>query len=284
MLMRRWLLLILIGTVVSLSIAECASSLVLFRFYAHKELPFQPNGMAITYLFKKAFGLFPPVSFTADPPYMFRPDPILGYALNPGRYQVIEDSGGNGLHGFKVTIGADGERATSYSQQLSSRRLYVLGNSHAWGFGLDDEMTIAWMLQTRLKEFKVLNLSVTGYSELQSLLQFRALAPQLTGDDIVVFSYDDDLMHNNVGDTAEAFGRRTGKTGGFRRSPPPLRLSLDRGRDRHTLCSDELRPQSGILPAWSGPDRRRTASDRSNISGGFGTTLPSRYCVHRRAG
>jgi hypothetical protein len=81
-----------------------------------------------------------------------------------------------------------------------------LGNSGIWGFGIDDEMSVGWLLQTHVPKFQVLNLAVTGYSTLQSLLQFRAIENQLTQADIVVLSYWTDGQHYNVGDKHEVFG------------------------------------------------------------------------------
>ncbi len=202
----RKLLLSVIALMVGVAALESAASAVLFRFYAHKGTGFFPYGTASGFLFKKVFQLLPRPSFALDNPDMFKADSVLGYKFNPGVYHIVEKSGDGGLHAFKVTIQNDGYRATSALTNVGARRIYLMGNSTIWGFGLDDEMSIPWMLQTHVNEFRVQNFAVTGYTMVQSLLQLRAIESQLTQDDIVVFPYSDYDQHYNVGDTPGPFG------------------------------------------------------------------------------
>lgn len=202
----RRLLLLCIALVVGVAALESVASVILYRFYAHKKSDFYPYGTATVFLLRKAFHIQPPLSFSADNTDMFRADPVLGYTFNPGVYRILEKYGNGELHAFKVTILNDGSRATSVLQNVGAPRIYLMGNSGIWGFGIDDEMTIAWMLQTHVPEFHVLNLAVTAYTTVQSLLQFRAIENQLTQSDIMVFSYWTASQHYNVGDRYESFG------------------------------------------------------------------------------
>ena len=176
---------------------EGMSSLLLFRYYSHKKSPFSPEGIATGFILKKALGIQPRETFEADPLEMFRPDATLGYTTNPGTYHVIETIGAK-KHGYRVTITESGVRATSYhSPAAAPRRIYILGNSTIWAMGLDDEMTAPWLLQARLPNYQVVNLALTGYSNVQQLLQYRKLEDNLRPDDIVVLSYSSiDLLHN----------------------------------------------------------------------------------------
>jgi len=201
----RKLLLLSIALVVGVAALESAASAVVFSWYAHKGLALHPYGTATGFLFRKALRIHPPLSFSAENSDMFRADSVLGYTFNPGVYHIVEKSV-DGLHAYKVTIQNDGSRSTSGLQNVGAPRIYLMGDSNIWGFGIDDEMTIAWMLQTHVPEFHVLNMAVTGYSTVQSLLQFRAIANQLTQSDIVVFSYPTGSPGRHVGDTYEGFG------------------------------------------------------------------------------
>jgi hypothetical protein len=182
---KRWafygtLLLIMVFTF------EVTSAYFLYRYYAHKRSSFFPEGAAIGFVIKKALHLDPAASFSADRLPVFRPDTALGYTTNPGTYRIIETST-RGKHAFRLTVPAVGVRATSYRSTTASRRLYIIGDSSVWGFGLDDEMTAPWLLQTRLLDYQVINMALTGYSNVQGLLQYRAISSELRPDDIVLF-------------------------------------------------------------------------------------------------
>jgi len=157
---------------------EGASSGFLFRYYSHKQSPLSPQGTATGFLIKKALGIRPADSFESNKPEMFRPDTALGYTTNPGVYRITQTSDGK-KHQYRVTVTESGVRATSYRSATTSRRIYIFGNSGIWGSGLDDEMTTLWLLQARLPGYRVTNLALTGYSNVQQLLQYRNIKDNL---------------------------------------------------------------------------------------------------------
>jgi hypothetical protein len=130
---------------------------------------------------------------------MFRPDTVLGYTTNAGIYSITETSGGK-KHGYRVTVTESGVRATSYRSITASRRIYILGNSEIWAVGLDDEMTAPWLLQARVPNYQVINLALTGYTNVQQLLQYLRIKDNLHPDDIIVFSYAAYDLLRNVAD------------------------------------------------------------------------------------
>jgi hypothetical protein len=186
---------------------EAVSSAVIFRFYAHEQSSLRPKGSATVYLLRRALersGLYataPDTQLTLrsdDPRWMFRPDDVLGYVPIPGVYHIAQTNDGR-RHDWLVTIQASGARATSYRAVTAAARLFVFGNSEIWGFGLDDELTAPWLLQTHLPGYRVLNAAVTGYSSVQQLLQYRSIRSGLGPDDIVFFSYDHWNMQTDIG-------------------------------------------------------------------------------------
>jgi hypothetical protein len=65
----------------------------------------------------------------------------------------------------------------------------MAGDSSMFGWGLNDEQTIPWLIQARVPNFEVINLSLTSYSTIQSLLQLEHVMPSLSSNDIVVIEY-----------------------------------------------------------------------------------------------
>ncbi|HTZ67179.1 MAG TPA: SGNH/GDSL hydrolase family protein [Roseiarcus sp.] len=188
---------------------EGVSSIFIFRYYAHKKLFLSPEGTATGFVIKKALGVHPIETFEADKPEMFRPDSILGYTTNPGVYNITQTIGAT-KHGYRVTVTESGVRATSYHSTSAAHRIYVLGNSLIWAIGLDDEMTAPWLLQTRLPDYQVINLALTGYSNVQQLLQYQKLKDNLQPDDVVVLSYSAIDLLNNVADPVSTKGLSDG--------------------------------------------------------------------------
>jgi hypothetical protein len=172
---------------------EAISSYVLFRHFANLHRSFYPNGSATVALFHrlvvKASGRqHDEVALSIDHGPLFRFDKELGYTLYPGKYRITEKRDGLS-HRFNLTVNERGERITADQPNGASRHLYVAGDSAMFGWGLDDEQTIPWLLQTRFPHTAVVNLSLTSYSTLHSLLQLRQLATKITADDVVLLTY-----------------------------------------------------------------------------------------------
>jgi hypothetical protein len=178
--------------IIGLAAAEMASSYFLFRYYAHIRKELLPNGSAVWMLLKgginKARGKHPAPVLSIDHGRLFDADESLGISLRPGRYRIKEQLGPK-RHEFVITITDKGMRATSYFPGQSDRRLFMAGDSSMFGWALNDEQTIPWLTQARLPNFEVLNLSLTSYSPVQTLLRLQQLAPRLGPNDIVVVEY-----------------------------------------------------------------------------------------------
>ena len=104
---------------------------------------------------------------------LVRPDPVLGWSNLPGASAHIHDGildyrARNNSHGFR-----DPERELAKPDGL--RRVLILGDSIAWGWGVNDGERFSDLLEERLGErVQVINLAVPGYGTDQqywSLLQ-----------------------------------------------------------------------------------------------------------------
>jgi hypothetical protein len=171
---------------------EAVSSYVIYRHFSTMHREYYPAGSAtvalVHFVAAKARGRRDEVDLSIDHGPLFHADPILGYTLFPGDYEVMEKRGGQS-HAFSLTVDSKGHRITSFQPNGAAKHIYVAGDSALFGWGLNDEQTIPWLLQTRFPAFDVVNLSLTSYSTIHSMLQLEATQPPVTADDIVVLTY-----------------------------------------------------------------------------------------------
>jgi hypothetical protein len=181
-------------TIVVLSCAaiELISSLVLFQYYSYEDKDIRPGGSAALFLLSKIAhkvrGEHPEPVLSTDRGPLFDSDDVLGFAMRPGHYRISEKLD-NRKHEFDLTIDAHGRRATSYFPVHASKRLIVAGDSFVFGWGVYDEETIPWLLQVRLPDYEVVNLSVNSYSTIQALLQLQSAVPPVRPEDVIVILY-----------------------------------------------------------------------------------------------
>ena len=203
-LLRRLLKVALLACVLVLAV-EAVSSYVLYRHYSRLHRSFYPAGSATMDLALAlkvhGSGRRAPVDLSIDKGPLFRSDPVLGYAMYPGSYHITEKMGGL-IHRFSFLVDALGHRVTSYQPSMAARHMYVTGDSAMFGWGLDDEQTIPWLLQTRFPQWNIVNLSVTSYSTVHAMLQLDQISPAVTADDIVVLTYHPVTNDFNVASSA----------------------------------------------------------------------------------
>jgi hypothetical protein len=205
--LRKILTLIVLAAVLILG-AEAISAYVLYRHFSNLHHNFYPAGSATAALARsliaKLEGRHDELDLSIDHGPLFHSDADLGYTLYPGSYQITEKRAGL-IHRFNLTVDGLGRRITSYQAGNASRRMYIAGDSALFGWGLDDEQTLPWMLQARFPEFEVINLSLTSYSTVQAMVQLERTNPHVTPDDIVVLTYHPITMGFNVA-SAEMLG------------------------------------------------------------------------------
>jgi hypothetical protein len=189
--MRRILALALMA-IAGLTTIELASSYVLFRYYAHSQKSVVLKGSAAWMLLdgtiNKVRGKHPLPVLSIDHGQLFEPSETLGYALHPGKYHIQEELDRK-RHLFELTVTDEGRRATSYIPVQSNKRILMAGDSSLFGWGLDDEQTVPWLMQARLPNVEVVNLSLTSYSTVHALLQLLQIVPRVGPDDIVAIEY-----------------------------------------------------------------------------------------------
>lgn len=171
---------------------ELASSYFLFRYYAATQKELSPNGLAVgavvDRITTRLHGKTRSVQVSIDHGPLFRTDPVLGYALNPGSFQITE-RWDNRSHGFHLDIDEALDRKTGYVANDSPRRIIMAADSALFGWGLEDQFTVPWLLQSRLPDFHVVNASLTSYSTIQALLRIEQIQPKVNDQDIIVLVY-----------------------------------------------------------------------------------------------
>jgi hypothetical protein len=148
----------------------------------------------------KLRGISHRVQMSIDHGPLFAASDTLGFTILPGRYKVTEHFEGR-KHVFDLTVTDAGRRASSYARVKASKRLLITGDSALFGWGVDDEGTVPWLMQSRLPDYEVVNLSLNSYSTIHTLLQLRQLVPQVGPDDIVVLEYHPATNAFNVAET-----------------------------------------------------------------------------------
>lgn len=113
----------------------------------------------------------PPVKTVDKPRLLFRPDPVLGWALSPDHAVRVRFR-----EGVVQRIGPDGWRRVPPPPGAGAGprpQLAVYGCSFTYGTGLRDEETFTARLQQALPNLLIRNRGIGGQGTVQNLLQFR---------------------------------------------------------------------------------------------------------------
>jgi len=107
------------------------------------------------------------------------------------------------FHGQTVSQNAQGNRGDDvpFAKPQGVRRVVVLGDSQAWGYGVGDPDTIPAQLARRLNEggagpYQVVNLGVGGYGTDQAFLKFLVEGRRYAPDTVVMTVFKNDPVEN----------------------------------------------------------------------------------------
>jgi len=182
-------------------VLELGSGYLLYRYYAATGNDFAPSGSATRFLAEKVVLrrlLQRPArpEWLSDPEEVFVADPLLGFRVPPGHYTISAVGPRDKPNRFEITIGADGWRRTAARPVVADHQLLVLGASELFGWGLYDEQTMPWILQSHLQDWRVVNRTGSALSTVGVLLSLERLPP--AADDLVVVGYQEVVNHLNV--------------------------------------------------------------------------------------
>jgi lysophospholipase L1-like esterase len=119
-------------------------------------------------------------------------DSLLGWAHEPGQEGIFETPQFRTV----VRINANGlrDREHSYERQGDIERILVLGDSFAWGYGVEESERFSQLLEKSM-DVEVINAGVSGYSTDQELLWYRSEGIKYETDLVILV-----LAGNDVGD------------------------------------------------------------------------------------
>lgn len=181
-----------------------------------------------------------PVLMTTSPGIFFiRHDPAMGWANLEGADGPYNPA--QGIPQTRVTINAQGERNRLYPTEKGKgvRRILVLGDSNAFGYGVDESKRFSDLLAADLPpSYQVINLGVFGYAtDQEALLLEQKIAAYKP--DLVILAYSPgDLSENtcsvNTG-AGKPFFRMEGEQLSLHNVPVPetspyLTLSMVKSR------------------------------------------------------
>ena len=121
--------------------------------------------------------------------------PLLGYDGLPGVR--------GRFRGHTVTHNSHGNRGpeVAFAKPAGVRRVVVMGDSQAWGYGVGDEDTIPAQLARLLEaeggaRWEVLNLGVGGYGTDQAFLKYLVQGARYSPDVVVLTVFKNDPVEN----------------------------------------------------------------------------------------
>ena len=122
------------------------------------------------------------------------------YDRDYGWSHVPGSTGRFSSYGFDtvVEINSQGFRGPEPPSQRdpSRRRIVVIGDSYAWGFGVDYDDIFASRIQTACPTVDVINLAVSGYSTDQELLLFEEKGALYDPDIVILVMAGNDFESN----------------------------------------------------------------------------------------
>ena len=115
----------------------------------------------------------------------------------PGEYSIL------------ITTNSFGGRGSSeYNKKPAEgvTRLCVLGDSFAFGYGVNDNEVVSYVLEERLNisaaqpeaAFQVLNFGVSGYGQAEQLTLYRNRVSEFDCEKVILFYFSNDLGNNIV--------------------------------------------------------------------------------------
>jgi lysophospholipase L1-like esterase len=113
-------------------------------------------------------------------------------------------------------------------------RVVVLGDSHAFGFGVEAEDMFTSVLRPLLPGIEILNLAVTGYNLRQSRVMFQEQGAALLPDVVVLAFTQNDVTQQVIPSTA-AVTARAAPESGFIRHSYVLQFLRERVNSNRTL-------------------------------------------------
>jgi len=122
---------------------------------------------------------------------LFRPDSLLGWSVIPGLDVERRNSDGRP---WRIATNELGLRGPATWNPSAGRRVLVLGDSFAFGEGVDIEQRFDTLVSRDHPEWSLINLGVMGYGTDQQVIGARRYQLELgEGDSLILLTYGNDF-------------------------------------------------------------------------------------------
>lgn len=111
----------------------------------------------------------------------------------PGEYTIVINTNNDGLRGKK-----------NYSLMPKDNiyRIAILGDSHAFGYGCNDEEVVSFVLEQELnnnaRRYEVLNFAVSGFGQAEELITYKEKVRNFNPDLVIIFYFNNDVGNDAV--------------------------------------------------------------------------------------
>jgi lysophospholipase L1-like esterase len=121
-------------------------------------------------------------------------DSLLGWANQPGQEGIFESP----QFRTSVAINQEGlrDREHSYLRENDAKRILIIGDSFAWGYGVEESDRFSQVLENQL-HVEVINAGVSGYSTDQELLWLRTEGIKYDFDLVILVMAGNDIGDND---------------------------------------------------------------------------------------
>jgi lysophospholipase L1-like esterase len=175
---------------------------------------------------------------------------------------------------YRVRVNEDGFRNVPAAAGPSAARIVILGDSYAFGYGVDDNETFAHRLAELLRgRAEVQNWGVPGYNLVQEVELLRARGPEAAADVVIVAFHPNDFEATVFAHPRQVTWMRASHTYAvvkhllFIRDDPEARIEqtrqkrIDEGRAAFESLLEQRRRLGFVLvlfkvSCWSGVDDR----------------------------
>lgn len=168
----------------------------------------------------------------SDPSPFFVANERQGYGTKPGTY-AFKSITENGTKTFKlkVTINEKGQRFVGNPSSSIKKKIHVFGDSWVFGWGVNDEHTFSYLLQSAFPTYKFSLYAAAGYSLSNAYIDFLQIKDQLNSNDLIILGYASYFKVRQV--AAPSRLREYGEPSEFLQNPKVthLRAGLDSSKN-----------------------------------------------------
>jgi lysophospholipase L1-like esterase len=187
-------------------------------------------------------------------------DPDLGWVNKPGVRTRVEAP----KFAYRLAINSQGlrDREHTYAKPAGVFRIVLIGDSLAWGWGVDNGLTFADLVEAELgPEVEVVNLGVPGYSNDQELWMLQREGRRYEPDLVLLAFILNDVVGNDELQSGELAKPRYARGPGGEWVLENHPVQAARGAERRAPLGEWLWTRSGFMQLLRPADSERQLAE-----------------------